>query len=191
MEGNCRTARRQGPRAAAIIKLLFNRLWARGWRRSDSVLALALIILSGLVIDGANRLPPPFFDPLGSAAVPRFIAGLLIILAGCLIVRCLSEPLPAEGDRAGDEDRSAPWVALGSVAVPVVYVLAMQAGFLGFAPASSLFVLVEGAILSRGRWRVVAILVPVALLTGYGLNMLLTQVFFIDLPQQSFWSETP
>jgi hypothetical protein len=30
-------------------------------------------------------------------------------------------------------------------------------------------------------------LLPVALLAGFGLEALLTEFFYIDLPQQSFW----
>lgn len=167
---------------------LFDRLWSEAWRRADVCLALALIAFSTLVIVEANRLPPPFFDPLGSAAVPRFVAGLLIVLALAVLGRCLLSPVTST--RASDDEgvRPAPWTALGVVLVSVLYVGAMHYGVLDFAAASTLFVIALGALLTRGRLGPMLWMVPLAVIVGYGLNHLLTDFFYIDLPQRSIFT---
>jgi putative tricarboxylic transport membrane protein len=171
---------------------LKDRLWSAGWRRADLFLAVALILLSTAVIDQANRMPPPFFDPLGSAAVPRFVASILILLALAVLGRCLLTPVDRGGpgpDENSDGRRvTTPLIALGAVLIPVLYVAAMHYQILGFAPASTLFVIALGATLSRGRTATVLWMAPVAVIVGYGLNYLLTGVFYIDLPQTSFFT---
>lgn len=168
---------------------MIERLWSESWRRADVCLALALIAFSTLVIVEANRLPPPFFDPLGSAAVPRFVAGLLIVLALAVLGRCLLTPVTSV--QALDEDaiRPAPWTALGVVAIAVLYVLAMHGGMLDFAAASTLFVIALGTLLARGRRGAMFWMVLLAVIVGYGLNHLLTEIFYIDLPQRSFFRD--
>jgi putative tricarboxylic transport membrane protein len=168
--------------------VLGERLWSEPWRRADSLLALGLILLSAVVIWAANQLPPPFFDPLGSAAVPRFVAGLLIVLALAVVGRCLTIPVTSTRSDGEEEVRPAPWVALGALTASVAYVGVMHAGLLGFAPASTLFVIALGAILARGERSALLWMIPLAVITGYGLNYLLTGVFYIDLPQRSIFA---
>ncbi len=168
------------------MQLLLRR-YGESWRRADTILAIVLNGLSVVVIIEANRLPPPFFDPLGSAAVPRSVATLLIVLSACLLVRCLLQPL--EGQRRADaaEGTNSPGIALSAAVLPILYVGVMQFGILGFAPASVLFVMSLGGALARWRPMALVALLPVALLAGFGLEALLTEFFYIDLPQQSFW----
>lgn len=166
------------------------RFFAAGWRRQDSCLAIALILFGLLVIDQANRLPPPFFDPLGSAAVPRLVAGLIILLAVILLGRCWWTPIVDDTSQTTGVI-PAPFIALGAAVMPILYVGAMHFKILGFAPASALFVLALGSLLARFRVLAMLALLPVALLAGFGLNVLLTELFYIDLPQQSFWTKVP
>jgi len=166
------------------------RLWGEPRRRGDTVLALALLGFSGLLVREAGRLPPPFFDPLGSAAAPRFVAAILSVLALSLLVRDLLTPLRGESPSM-DAVAPTPWSAVAVVVVPVFYLLLMQFGILGFAPASSLLMIVLAWILAPGRPAVVLVSIPLALVLSFGLNALLTQFFYIDLPQQSFWTRGP
>ena len=168
---------------------MFDRFLVSDWRRQDSALAFVLLLFGGLVIREADKLPPPFFDPLGSAAVPRLVAGLLMGLAFILLIRCLRKP-PQEHEGSADEPvATSPLVALMSAVLPALYVAAMQFGWLGFAPASALFILLMGGVLARWRPRALGVIAIVALLCGYGLNVILTDILYIDLPQESFWQE--
>lgn len=168
---------------------LLSRLYGEGWRRADSILAIVLTGFSVMVIVEANRLPPPFFDPLGSAAVPRTVASGLILLAVCLVLRCLTRPLRGRPvSDAAEETGGSPGSAFGAAALPIAYVGLMQAGILGFAPASALFVMLLGGMLARWRRFALVVLLPIALIAGFGLEWLLTEFFYIDLPRRSFWS---
>jgi len=162
-----------------------------GRRWADGILAVTVVAFATVIIVEAERLPPPFFDPLGSAAVPKFVAGVLIALAASLLWRCWRQPAAAvaiDGELDDAPASNAPAVAIGATVLPILYVGSMHAGILGFAPASAAFVWLLGTLLARGRWRTMALLIPLAIVVGYGLNALLTRFFYIDLPQNSFWT---
>ena len=169
---------------------LRRRLWEERAGRGDLLLALAVILLALVVYWQASLLPPPFFDPLGSAAVPKLAAIVLVVLAiGVVHERLRAVPGESPGGLAaesGDEPApNAPWTALASIVLPVLYVGAMQAGWLAFAQASTLFVFALGALFARFRPRLLLLLVPVALIAGYGLDYVFTEILYVDLPQRS------
>lgn len=154
------------------------------------MLAAALAVFAAVLYRQAALLPPPFFDPLGSAAVPKFVALVLLALALGLVVQRafgLAGGGMAMPAHTSDEApvRSAPLAAIGAIILPILYVASMQAGWLAFAQASSLFVLALGGLFARWRWRNLVLLVPVALLTGYGLDYIFTEILYVDLPQRS------
>jgi putative tricarboxylic transport membrane protein len=170
---------------------LRRRLWVDAAGRRDLLLALAVILLALVVYWQASLLPPPFFDPVGSAAVPKFVALLLALLAvGVIVERLRAKPGAVEAGFApevvdDDPAEPAPWTALASIVLPVLYVAVMQAGWLAFAQASTLFVLALGALFGRFRPRLLLLLVPVAFLAGYGLDYIFTEILYVDLPQRS------
>ncbi len=169
---------------------LGQRLIGSAAARRDLVLAAALTVFSVVLYQQAALLPPPFFDPLGSAAVPKFVALVLLALAAGLVVQRAFGL--AEGGMAMPTNvtaeapvRPAPLAAIGAIILPILYVASMQAGLLAFAQASSLFVLALGGLFARWRWRNLALLLPLALLTGYGLDYIFTEILYVDLPQRS------
>lgn len=171
---------------------LRRRLWVDAAGRRDLLLALAVTLLAVVVYWQASLLPPPFFDPVGSAAVPKLVAVVLVLLAiGVVVERLRTKPGSAEAGFAPaleDDDEApepAPWTALASIVLPVLYVSVMQAGWLAFAQASTLFVFALGALFSRFRPRYLLFLVPVAFLAGYGLDYIFTEILYVDLPQRS------
>ena len=163
-------------------------------RRNDLLLALGLYLFCAVVYWQASLLPPPFFDPLGSAAVPKF-ASLVLVLLGTLVLARLFAPVPSSDPEAEagavdeatppDEQppRPAPWTALGSVLIPVAYVGLMATGLLGFREASILFVFAMGALLARFRRTAVLLLIPLAIAFGIFFDFIFTQVFYVDLPR--------
>jgi putative tricarboxylic transport membrane protein len=162
--------------------------------RRDLALALAITVFSIVLYRQADLLPPPFFDPLGSAAVPKATAIVLVVLAACLLVQRafhlegggMSMPArPADGEQ---EVPPAPFTALGAIALPVAYIAVLQAGWLSFPEASALFVMALGALFGQGRRAVLLALPVIALVTGYGLNHIFTEILYVDLPQRSLLS---
>ena len=171
---------------------LRQRLWGDAAGRWDLLLALAVTLLGVVVYWQADQLPPPFFDPLGSAAVPKLVALILIGLSVAVVLdRLRGKPGAADLDAGiptpkGEEPvEPAVWTALASIVLPVLYVAAMQAGVLAFAQASTLLVLALGALFARFQPRLMLALVPIAFIAGYGLDYLFTNVLYVDLPQRS------
>ncbi|MGP1397709.1 MAG: tripartite tricarboxylate transporter TctB family protein [Inquilinaceae bacterium] len=171
---------------------MLRRAWHRAIR-GDGVLAACLVAFAGLLYMEALKVPPPFFDPLGSAAVPKFVALVLALLAVLLMLpRAKTPPTPAEDDDIAEDDTAAvppaPVTAIASGLTAVAYIGLMQAGMLNFAQASTVFVLVLGALLARRRRPILLALVPVAFAVGYGFDYLFTEVLFIDLPYRSVFT---
>lgn len=157
--------------------------------RGDLALAIGLLLFAALFWWEAAKLPPPFFDPLGSAAVPKAVALVLALLAVVVVAQRIAAgtaPLPAEAEL---EDqalvRNRPDVALASIAITVLYAGVMHYDILGFREASVVFVVALGAVLARFEKRVVLALIPIALLIGIGFTWIFTEVLYIDLPLDS------
>ncbi len=156
-------------RAAAVANLLFG--------------LLVVAAGSALLADSA-RLPPPRFDILGSAAVPRALCVLVIAMALPLVVRAAlalrrgpSAPPP---DAALPPRR--PALAVAAFALACLYVAVLQNGWLGYGLATAAFLIVLTGFLAGGRPKPLAIGALVAVVLGFGGDYLFTSVFLIDLP---------
>lgn len=152
------------------------------------MLAVAVWAVAGIAFVGASMLPPPLFDPLGSAAVPKAVAIILAVLAaGVLAKRWLLVRkeeavvvLPVEPGETTAPLR--PGIALVSMAIIIAYVGVTGAGLLGFREATVPFVILLGGVLSRFRRRTMIVLVPLAFVIAIGLWWLFTGPLFVDLP---------
>lgn len=149
--------------------------------RADVGLAVGIGALSALMLWEAEKIPPPFFDPLGSAAVPSSIAVILAALAALVLARALAAlPWPASTPQEGYRPR--PDVAFGIAFAAVAYVTVMELGWLGFRDATIAFVTFAVAVLGRFQPRLMAIGLVVAVIVGFGAKYLFTEVLFIALP---------
>ena len=149
---------------------------------ADTMLAVATCLFAGVVWWQATKIPPPFFDPLGSAAVPNAIALILLVLALIMLLRAaLAWPWLATGETA--EYRPRPDLAVGIVVLCVAYVAAMHLRLVGFENATIAFLVAAAALLGRLERRTMVLGVGVALLMGFGTTWLLTRFFYIDLPR--------
>ncbi|GAB5377315.1 MAG: hypothetical protein AcusKO_37770 [Acuticoccus sp.] len=149
--------------------------------RADVALALSVGGFAALLLWEADKIPPPFFDPLGSAALPNAIALVMAVLATIVLLRAVAaHPFPALV-RPTDY-RPRPDIALGIVILALAYVAAMEYGVLGFRAATVLFVALACALLGRLQPRIALVGVLVALVVGFGGAYIFTNVFFIALP---------
>lgn len=159
------------------------RLGPAGW---DIVTGIALLGLSAVVLWQAERLPPPIFDPIGSAFLPRavalVIAGLsLVMIAGALsAARAELAQDNGGGDAAGS--RSAAGRGLAVVVMLAVYGVLLESGMVGFTAATALFVAATGTLLSRGNHRVMVASVVTGIVLAVACRYVFTQIFYIDLP---------
>lgn len=158
-----------------------SRLWGTAEARGDMALAVFVVALAALVQVEVERLPAPFFDPLGPAAVPRLLAQVLTVLAIALVARrAFLAPQPAV---AAAGPPPAPLLACATVLVTVLYVLSMQLRWLGFLEATLLYLIGLGIVLGGAGRRLVVILTITALVVAIGFDLVFTRFFFIDLPR--------
>lgn len=149
---------------------------------ADLGLALAVAALAALLWWESDKIPPPFFDPLGSAAVPRGIAIALAALALLVALRAAAS-LRSRGRGDAQTFRPRPDIALGIVALAVAYLGTMQLGLLGFPLATIIFLVAASALLGRFERRTVAFGAAIAVIMGVGGTWLFTEFFYIDLPR--------
>jgi putative tricarboxylic transport membrane protein len=156
--------------------------------RADALLALAIWLVAALAYYGAAQLPPPLFDPLGSAAVPQAVAIILALLAAAILFRRWAsvsrnpEPAAKPPGTAAVDPPLRLGIALAAVAVITAYVGVMALGWLGFREATAPFVLLLGGVLSRFRRGTMIVLVPLALAAAIGLAWIFSGPLYVDLP---------
>ena len=174
------------------------RILAHRDARPDLALAGVCLFLAAVVLVAAERMPPPIFDPLGSAAVPKIVAGLVAAVSfGIALPHLLGRvrrpapdpTLPTLDVPAGPEERPAPLrpgIAAACALVVAAYPGVMAAGLLGFREATILFVIALGGVMSRWSRRTMAIAVPFALVIGIGFGWLFSEVLYVDLPRTAW-----
>ncbi len=141
-----------------------------------------LVGLSVFIIWGTKDIPPPFFDPVGSAAFPKYAAYIIIALALAIGVRAIFS-IKTTHKETKKPYKEEPLLALYVVVVPSLYVLTMNLGWLSFRAATILFIILLSALLSKFDKRSMIVSAIVALVFGIGGQYLFTEVFYIDLPQ--------
>lgn len=149
----------------------------------DYVISGCTIALAVIVLRAAQGIPPPFFDPLGSAAVPKASAYILILISLSISIRRYFANRNPISESTDDEGyRAEPWLALVVVGLSVLYTLAMGAGWIGFRWGTVLYVFATGSILAKGDKQVMAISLALGLLFGLGGYYLFSNFLIIDLP---------
>ena len=150
--------------------------------RPDLLLAAAVTGFAALIWLQSRKIPPPFFDPLGSAAVPRAVALVMVALAAIMALRALAG-LAEPSDAAKAEYRPRPDLAIGIFVLCVAYVGAMDLGWIGFEAATIVFLVAAAALLGRLHLKTLLMGTAFAVVMGVGGTWLFTRFFFIDLPR--------
>lgn len=149
--------------------------------RADIGLALAVGAFAVLMLWQASKIPPPFFDPLGSAAAPRAVAIILAVLAAVILLRALAA-MPFGSRAAAEGYRPRPDVAVGIALASIGYVAVMDLDLVGFRIATVAFVFLASAILGRFRPPMLLIGLALGLILGFGGSYLFTNILYIGLP---------
>lgn len=163
------------------------RLWRDSEARAELILAFCMMVLSAAVWIAADRLPPPIFDPLGSGAVPKLVASLVMVLAVAMLVQRLRGiadrgAVPDPGDPAEAVTPLRPGIAISAFAAIAACPAMMEAELLGFRETTFVFILALGGVLSRFSRRTMTILVPTAAMLAIGLSWIFGGHLYIDLP---------
>lgn len=154
---------------------------------TDISLGVALILVALTTIYGTLDLPAGSFEPLGSASIPQYVSGGIIVLSIWIIARAFARarqqggPPNAEGADESDFPRR-PGLAIALVGFAVVYVGVMAMDWLRFSIATALFSVAAIGMLSKFERRLLPAIVILALVLGAGLEYTFTEIFVIDLP---------
>ena len=150
--------------------------------RLDLAVCGGLIALAVFILMGVKDIPPPFFDPVGSAAFPKYAACLVIVFAIAIAMRAYRS-LKTEKPKEAQAFISEPLLALFVVLIPCLYIASMQIGLLSYRIATVIFIFLLSSILARLEKRVMFSSAIIALVFGFGGQYLFTEVFYMDLPQ--------
>lgn len=154
---------------------------------TDIGLGVALIGVALLVIYGTLDLPAGSFEPLGSASIPQYVSGGIIVLSLWIIARAVARSRdPGEAAQADEADGAdfpmRPGLAVALVCLAVVYVGVMAMDWVRFSVATTLFSALTIGMLTNFERRLMPAIVVLALVLGIGLEYTFTQIFVIDLP---------
>jgi len=148
----------------------------------DLSISGALVALSVFVLWGTKEIPPPFFDPIGSAAFPKYTAYIIIALSLAIALRA-SFALRKTNSPRKKRFREEPLLAISVVITSALYVLSMQWELLSFRWATLVFIFLLSALLSKFENRVMIFSAIIGIVFGFGGQYLFTEVFYMDLPQ--------
>ena len=153
-------------------------------RRTIADLVLAVLSLTGaaLLLIGASDLPPPRFEPLGSAALPRILAALIIFSSLIVALRALlqhrahvADPVAKSGPTV-DPRRGA--LVLAAL---VIYVLALHVLRVPFLVATPLFVTATGLSIGGRSWINLVAFAALGLALAFGISLVLEQLLFVRI----------
>jgi putative tricarboxylic transport membrane protein len=147
---------------------------------ADLLMVGVVVVVSALLLIGALSIPPPMFDPVGSAAVPRGVAIVLLVLVGLHLVVRLRQPPRGEPVRLGELGMGGG--AVLTLVVTLVYCAVLQLRLLPFAVPTAAFLLVLIPALAAS-WKRLPMAIAIGIVMGIGCQWLFTEIFFIDLPQ--------
>jgi putative tricarboxylic transport membrane protein len=151
----------------------------------DICFAVAMLVFAGIVWWGTADLPPPRYEPIGSAALPRALALVMALLSLIVLARAYARQRARSGARtptAGAGFTPRPLLAIGVFVVLVLYVLAMDQRLLGFIPASIVAFTVIGGLLTGFSLKRLPWLLGFVVVMVMAIWLVFTRFFYIDLP---------
>lgn len=110
----------------------------------DLALAACVIAGAGILFVGASSLPPPRFEPLGSAAMPRILGTILIILALTVALRAAFTLVRNGSENPREAALQLPYRGIIVFVLLVAYIAALDFARVPFAIATTLFVMCAG-----------------------------------------------
>jgi len=151
----------------------------------DICFALAMLVFAGIVWWGTADLPPPRYEPIGSAALPRALALVMAVLSLVVLVRAYARQQARGESRptaASAAFRPRPLLAIAVFVVLVLYVLVMDQRLLGFIPASIIAFTVIGGLLAGFTVKRLPWLTGFVVVLVTAIWLVFTRFFYIDLP---------
>jgi putative tricarboxylic transport membrane protein len=143
--------------------------------KSDRIVAVCAVLLAALYLYATEQIPTlEIGDPMGAKAIPRLLGVALLVSAGLLWLESRLTRSKPQAAPSGDAVAGAThWRAvLGVVAWTAVYFAVFER--LGYAVATSVYLLALMAYFNPGRWRANAL---TAVLFSLGSYLAFTRLF--------------
>jgi putative tricarboxylic transport membrane protein len=152
-------------------------------RRSIADLVLSLLVSAGAAIlfIGAADLPPPRFEPLGSAALPRILGALLLLFAAIVTLRALLRLKRGWTAPATEESEADPRKGFAVLVALIAYVLALDVLRLPFVPVTTVFVAVVGLSIGARTWLNAVIFAGLGLGLSLAISTILSRFLYITI----------
>lgn len=152
-------------------------------RRSIADLTLAFLVTVGasVLFIGAAKLPPPRFEPLGSAALPRILGVLLLLFAAILTTRAVLRLTRGWIAPPAIESDAEPRKGLAVLVALVAYVFALDVLRVPFIPATTVFVAIIGLSIGAKTLRNAAIFIGLGLVLSVTISTILSRFLYITI----------
>lgn len=150
--------------------------------RAVGDLALLAAVMIGVVVlfVGASTLPPPRFEPLGSAAMPRILGACLVIL-GLPVAFAAIRDLIKEDPGAEMQSLKLPFAGVSVFIALIIYVAALDFGQLPFVPVTTVFVAAVAMAIDRFSLRGLAIYGGLGLVLASALSYIFSNFLYVQL----------
>ncbi|GAB4240769.1 MAG: hypothetical protein Tsb0032_44070 [Kiloniellaceae bacterium] len=148
---------------------------------ADLILAGCVAAGAAALFIGAAELPPPRFEPLGSAALPRILGGLLLFFAAAVAVRAVLRWRSGAAPSQADAPETMPLRGLAVLLALLAYVFAMDVLRVPFVPATTLFVAAVGLSTGRRSWLNLGVFLALGLVLSLAISTILSRYLFITI----------
>jgi putative tricarboxylic transport membrane protein len=143
--------------------------------KSDRIVAIAAVLLAAVYLFATEQIPAlAIGDPMGAKAIPRLLGVALLVSAALLWLEsrlATKRPVPSAPDNVSRVPHH--WRVVGAVvAWTALYLLVFER--LGYALATSGYLLVLMAWFNRGRWTANVL---TAVLFSFGSYLAFTRLF--------------
>jgi len=147
----------------------------------DLALAACVIVGAGILFVGASSLPPPRWEPLGSAAMPRILGGILILLALTVATRAIFTLVKAAHKNISEPALHLPYRGAIVFALLIAYIAALDFARVPFVVATTLFVMCAGMAMHRVSVRSALVHAAMGLVLSLSLDYIFSTYLFVRI----------
>jgi putative tricarboxylic transport membrane protein len=149
---------------------------------ADLLLAIFAFLAAVILLIGASDLPPPRFEPLGSAALPRILAVVIIFFSLIIALRAYlkNKTSTSVSSFSGETDVEPRRGALVLAAL-IIYVFALDVLRVPFLVATPVFVIAVGLSIGERSWTNALAFASLGLLLAFGISFVLEHLLYIRI----------
>jgi putative tricarboxylic transport membrane protein len=150
-------------------------------KKADLITGIVLLVLSGLVIGEALRMPPSASFGPGAGFLPFWVGVILAVLAVLLLASVWTRQVTQKDTASPFPGKKALLAITGVLGGLAAYIFLIEV--LGFLVDTFLYVAFLLGVVERERWRMT---LSVAFFTTVGLYLIFQVLLTIGLPKNMF-----